>query len=92
MESSERALNILKELLHLLHLGGFKPTKFVSIVQNLTDQIDESPQSTEPKVIASSKEEFLHVLALKRDHNKDNLVVSRCTSNTVTESLTQCLV
>ena len=92
VESPERALKRSKELVLLLHLGGFKLTKFVSNVPNLADRIDGSPQSTEPKVIASSKEESSHVLGLKWDHNNDTLVVSRGTSSTVTKSLTQRLV
>ena len=92
VESPERALKRSKELVHLLHLGGLKLTKFVSNVPNLTDRIDGSTQSTEPKVIASSKEDSSHVLGLKWDHNNDFLVVSRGTSSTVTKSLTQRLV
>ena len=92
VESPERALKRSKELVQLLHLGGFKLTKFISNVPNLADRIDGSPQSTEPKVIASSKEESSHVLGLKWDHNNDTLVVSRGTSSTVTKSLTQRLV
>ena len=92
VESPERVLKISKELVHLLHLGGFKLTKFVSNVPNLADPIDGSPQSTEPKVIASSMEDSSHVLGLKWDHNNDTLVVSRGTSSTVTKSLTQRLV
>ena len=92
VQSPERALKRSKELGHLLHLGGFKVTKFVSNVPNLADRIDGSPQSTEPKVFASSKEESSHVLGLKWDHNNDTLVVSRGTSSTVTKSLTKRLV
>ena len=92
VESSEMALKRSKELVHLLHLGGFKHTKFVSNVPNLTDRIDESPQSTEPKVIASSKEDSSHALGLKSDHNNDTPVVSRGTSSTVIKSSTQRLV
>ena len=91
-ESPERALKRSKELVHLLHLGGFKLTKFVSNVPNLADRIDGSTQSTKPKVIASSKEDSSHVLGLKWDHNNDTLVVSRGTSSTVTKYLTQRLV
>ena len=43
VESPERALKRSKELVHLLHLGGFKLTKFVSSVPNLADRIDGSP-------------------------------------------------
>ena len=92
VESPERALNRLKELVHHINLGGFKRTKFVSNAPNLADQIDGSAQSTESKVIASSKEESSHVLGLKWDHNNDTLVVRRGTSSTVTKSLTQRFV
>ena len=92
VESPERALKRSKELVHLLHLGGFKLTKFVSNVPNLADRIDGSPQSTEPKVLASSKEESSHVLGLIWDRNNDTLVVSRGTSSAATKSLTQRLV
>ena len=92
MESPERALKRSKELVHLLHLSGFKLTKLLSNIPNLADRIDGSPQSTETKVIASSKEDSSYVLGLKWDHNNDTLVVSRGTSSTVTKSLTQRLV
>ena len=51
----------------------------------------QSLQSTDPKVIASSKEECSHVLGLKRDYKKDSLNLSWVSSNTVTKSLTQPL-
>ena len=92
VESPERALIRSKELVHLLHLGGFKLTKFVSNVPDLADRIDGSAQSTEPKVIVSSKEESMHVFGLKWDHNNDTLVVSRGTNSTITKILTQRLV
>ena len=90
VESLDRALIRSKELVHLLHLGGFKLTKFVSNVSDLADRIDGSAQSTEPKVIVSSKEESMHVLGLKWDHSNDTL--SRGTNSTITRSLTQRLV
>ena len=83
VELPERALNRSKKLVHFLHLGAFEITMFVSNAPNLADQMDGSPQSTEPKVIASSKYESLHVLRLKWDHNNDTLFVSRGTSSTV---------
>ena len=46
-----------------------KLNKFGGNLPNLADRIDESPQSTEPKVIVSSKEESIHTLGLKWDHN-----------------------
>ena len=82
----EMALIKSKELVHLLHLGGFKLAKFVSNVPYLADQIAVSAQSTEPKVLVSCKEESTHVLGLKWDHNTDTLVVSRGTNSTITKS------
>ena len=92
VESPERALIRSKEFLHLLHLGGLKFTKFESNVPDLADRIDRAAQSTEPKVIVSSKEESMHVLGLKWDDSNDTLVVSRGTNSTITKSLTQRLV
>ena len=80
VETPEKVINRSKELAHLLHLGGFKLTKFVSNVPNLVDRIDGSPQSTE------------NVLGLKWDHTNDTLVVSRSKSCAITKSLTQRLV
>ena len=57
VESPEKAINRSKELVHPLHLGGSKLTKFVSNVPNLADRKDGSPHSTEPKVIVSSQED-----------------------------------
>ena len=91
VESPENAINRSKELVHLLHLGGFKLTKFVSNVPNLADRIDGSPQSTEPKVIVSCQEDSSHVLGLKWDHTNDTLVVSGGTSCAITKPLTQRL-
>ena len=88
VEFPERALIRSKELVHLLHLGGFKFTKFISVVPDLAYRIDGSAQSIESKVIVSSKEESMHVLGFKRDHNNDTLVVSRGTNSTITKSLT----
>ena len=46
-----KAINRPKELVHLLHLGRFKLSKFVSNVTNLADRIDGPPRSTEAKVL-----------------------------------------
>ena len=92
MESPERALIRSKELVHLLYLGGFKLTKFVSNVPDLVDGIDKSVQSTEPKVIVSSKEEPMHVLGLKWDYKHDTLIMSMGTNSTIKKRLTHRLV
>ena len=92
VETPESALNRSKELVHLLHLGGFELIKFVSSVPNRADQIYGSLQSNEPKVIALSKEESSHVLGLKWYQNNKTLVVIRGTSSTLTKYLTRRLV
>ena len=92
VQSPERALIRSKDLVHLLHLGGFKLSKFASNLPNLVHRMDGSSQYTKPKVIASSKEDSSHVLGLKCDHNNDTLVLSWGTSSTVTKSLTQRMV
>ena len=92
VESPEKAIHRSKELVHLLHLGGLKITKFVSNVPDLADRNDGSPQSTEPTVIVSCQEDSSHVLGLKCDHTNDTLILSRGTSCAITKSLTQRLV
>ena len=76
VESPEKTIYRSKELVHLLHLGGFKLTKFVSSVPNLANRIDGSPQFTEPKVIVSCRQDSSHVLGLKWDHTNDTLVLN----------------
>ena len=92
VESGEKATNRSMKLVHLLLLGGFKFTKFVSNVPRLVDRIDCPSESTEPKVIVSCQEDSSHVLGLKLDHTNDTLVVSRGTSCAINKSLTQRLV
>ena len=88
VESPEKAVNRSKELVYILHLGGFKLTKFASYVPNLADRIDGCPQSTEPKVIVACQGDSSHVLGLRWDHTNDTLVLSRCKSCAITKSLT----
>ena len=91
-ECPEKTINRWKVLVHLLLLGVFKLTKFVSNVSNLADWIDASPQTTEPKVIVSCHEDSLRVLGIKWDHTYDTLFVSTGKSCTISMSLTQGLV
>ena len=51
VESPEKAINRSKELVHLLHLGGFKLTKFLSFVPDLADRIDGSPELLSPRLL-----------------------------------------
>ena len=46
VEPLDRDLIRSKELVHFLHLDGFKLTKILSNVQNLANRIDGSAQST----------------------------------------------
>ena len=92
VESPEKAIDRSKELLHILHLGGFKLTNSLSNVPNLTDQIDGSLPSTAPKVIDSCEKDSSHVFGLKWDHTNDTLVVNRGTICAITKSLTQRFV
>ena len=92
VESPERALIRSKELVNLLHICGFKFTKCVSNLPDLADRIDGSAQSTEPKVIVSSKEEPMHVLELKWNHINNTLVESRVSNSSITKRSKQRLV
>ena len=65
-----------------------KPSKFVTNVPDLNDKIGLSPQSTVPKLFVSCKEESMHVLGLKSDHNNETLIVSRATNRTITKTNT----
>ena len=76
----------------ILLIVGFDLTKLTESENILTDQIDGSAQSTEPKVIVSSNEVSVHVLRQKRDQNRDNLIVRSCNNITISKILTQRLV
>ena len=88
VEFLEKPIIRYEELVHPRHLGGFKFFLFESNLRDLADQIDESAQSTEPKIIVSTKEESIQMLGLKRDRNNDTLVVSSSTNSSCLESLT----
>ena len=97
LETPHEALSRAKNLVELLKLGGFKLTKFISNTPRLLDEIENSDQICQPKVILVSDEEASsHVLGLKLDHRKNTLVVSRGTkcdeSNKVTQRLVLSLV
>ena len=57
VETPEKAIIRSNKMVNLLHLDGFKLTKFVSNVPNLADRIDGSPQTTEPKVMVSCQKD-----------------------------------
>ena len=70
-ECPEKTINRSKVLAHLLLLGVFKLSKFVSNFSNLVDWIDASPQSSEPTVIVSCHEDSSRVLGINWDHTYD---------------------
>ena len=55
-DKHEKRFNRSMELVHLLHLDGFKLNKFESQVPYLADQSDEPSHSTEREVMSPSKE------------------------------------
>ena len=67
-KSTGRAPHRLKEFMQILHLAQSKFTEFVSNAPNLANEIVDSPERIELKVIVSSKDKFLHALGLKRNH------------------------
>ena len=69
VESPERALR-LKGLAHR-HLGEFKLKYVSNVYQIWLTELMVFAKSTEPKVIASVKEESMHVLAIKWHQNRD---------------------
>ena len=62
VESLEKSIDRLEELVHFCRLGGFKITKFVSNVTNLAERTDGCPQFNEPKFIVSCQKNPSHVL------------------------------
>ena len=76
--SIEQAVTICRDLVKLLKIGGFVLTKFVSNIEETTFAKNSDVNETTLLVKETSRvEQSLHVLALKWDHVKDTLVVSR---------------
>ena len=94
MESPDEALKRSRDLVKLLCKGGFKLTKFFSNVPGLLEELEDQSVESVPKVISASMEESSsHILGLKLDHTKDNLVVGRGdSSKAVTQRLFLSLV
>ena len=96
LESSptvEEASNKAKDLVALLAKGGFNLTKFVSNINHLPAELQQSGElaPTDEKVIPKP-DESSHVLGLKWNHACDTLVVSRGTSPATNKKLTQRVV
>ena len=90
-QNRDDALKLGRDLISLLKLGGFRLTKFVSNVPDVTTALDpdicESKSSV--KDICASPEQSSHVLGLKWDHVKDTLVVSRGVDRPLDKAITQ---
>ena len=77
IDCPERALQLSKDLIEMLKLGGFKLTKFISNVPNLAETLETSVTVPQVKEIAQHTAVASHVLGLKWDHIADTLNVSR---------------
>ena len=77
IDCPDKALELCKELVKMLKLGGFKLTKFVSNVPGLAKALDSSEATSQIKEIAQSSPVASHVLGLRWDHIADTLNVSR---------------
>ena len=90
-QNRDDALKLGRDLISLLKLGGFRLTKFVSNVPDVTTALDpdncESKSSV--KDICASPEQSSHFLALKWDHVKDTLVNSRGVDRPLDKAITQ---
>ena len=96
LESSptvEEASNKAKDLVTLLAKGGFNLTKFVSNINHLGAELQQSGElaPTDEKMIPKP-EESSHVLGLKWNHASDTLVVSQGTSPATNKKLTERVV
>ena len=79
LELELKSIQRADELVALWKLGGFKLTKFVSNISNLTSQLNNVTTKPEQKSICITPEESetSHVLGLKWNHVKDTFIVSR---------------
>ena len=85
-------INISRDLVSLLKLGGFKLTKFVcnadEIVLAMNTEDCETLSST-VKEICNGTEQSSHVLGLRWDHVKDTLVGSTGVDRPLDKAITQ---
>ena len=75
----------------MLKLGGFRLTKFVSNVLDVTTALDPDNRESNSSVkdICASPDQSSHVLGLKWDHVNDTLVVSRGVDRPLDKAITQ---
>ena len=77
VECPETVLKLSQELIEMLKLGGFKLTKFISNVNDLSETLEPSVPVPHVKEIVQHPTITSLVLGLKWDHKADTLTVSR---------------
>ena len=77
VECPETVLKLSQELIEMLKLGGFKLTKFISNVNDLSETLEPSVPVPHVKEIVQHPTIMSLVLGLKWDHKADTLTVSR---------------
>ena len=90
-QNRDDALKLGRDLISLLKLAGFRLTKFVSNVPDVTTALDPDNRESNSSVkdICASPDQSSHVLGLKWDHVKDTLVVSRGVDRPLDKAITQ---
>ena len=90
-QNKDDALKLSRDLISLLKLGGFRLTKFVSNVPDVTTALDPDNRESNSSVkdICASPDQSSHVLGLKWDQVKDTLVVSRGVDRPLDKAITQ---
>ena len=95
LESSptvEEASNKAKDLVTLLAKGGFNLTKFVSNINHLPAELQQSGELVPTVGKVPKQDESSHVLGLEWNHACDTLVVGRGTSSATNKKLTQRVI
>ena len=90
-QNRDDALKLGRDLTSLLKLGGFRLTKFVSNVPDVTTALDPDNRESNSSVkdICASPDQSSHVLGLEWDHVKDTLVVSRGVDRPLDKAITE---
>ena len=87
---SNKALNLSKELVSLLSLGGFKLPKFViSNVPDLAENLNPENSKIDSVKEINLNDTATHVLGLKWDIENDTLNVNRGVNKDITKPITQ---
>ena len=85
---SNEELNLSKELVSLLSLGGFKLTKFFSNVPGLAEKLNPENNKIDFVKEINLNDTATHVLGLKWDNKTDTLNFSRRVNKDITKPIT----